>query len=171
MGLQFNLWSAFREWGENTDEEEWAEEPEDILDDAGKLRKSVNLAKLYGSLVAEGVLSLQILKVYLKPMWSLIKKVLGFINLQPLTKTFLEVFFTQVVLHSQGDDNTSRNAEPLLQCAYRLADSGALAKGIDWYLRKKNVEKAGLSSGEAKSCVVWGINILRKGIAEVLEGQ
>jgi hypothetical protein len=63
MGLQFGLWSAFREWGETTDETEWPEEPADDLDDAAKLRKGINLAKLYGSLVAESVLSLQILKV------------------------------------------------------------------------------------------------------------
>jgi len=60
MGLQFNLWGAFREWGEIT-EDEWMEDS-DELDEATKLRKAVNLAKLYGSLVAYGVLSLQILK-------------------------------------------------------------------------------------------------------------
>jgi nucleolar MIF4G domain-containing protein 1 len=65
MGLQFNLWSAFREWGETTDEE-WTEETDD-LDDTAKLRKAVNLAKMYGSLVAEGTLSLQILKVRFHP--------------------------------------------------------------------------------------------------------
>lgn len=62
MGLQFNLWSVFREWGETTDDE-WTEEDSDELDEAAKLRKAVNLAKLYGSLVADSVLSLQILKV------------------------------------------------------------------------------------------------------------
>jgi nucleolar MIF4G domain-containing protein 1 len=61
MGLQFNLWSVFREWGETTDEA-WSEEQED-LDESAKLRKTVNLGKLYGSLVADGVVSLQILKV------------------------------------------------------------------------------------------------------------
>jgi nucleolar MIF4G domain-containing protein 1 len=62
MGLQFNLWGAFREWGESTDAE-WSEEQDDVLDETAKLRKAVNLARLYGTLVAEGVLSLQILKV------------------------------------------------------------------------------------------------------------
>ena len=62
MGLQFNLWGAFREWGETTDDE-WTEDS-DESDEAAKLRKAVNFAKLYGSLVADGVLSLQILKVY-----------------------------------------------------------------------------------------------------------
>ena len=66
MGLQFNLWSVFREWGETTDDA-WMEEDSDELDEAAKLRKAVNLAKLYGSLVADSVLSLQILKVCPSP--------------------------------------------------------------------------------------------------------
>jgi hypothetical protein len=96
---------------------------------------------------------------------------LGFINLQPFTKSFLEVFFTQLILHSQGGTLHSQNAEPLLECAHKLVDSIPLAKGIDWYLRKKNVEKAGLSTGEEKACVVWGVSILRKGITEILREQ
>ena len=65
----------------------------------------------------------------------------------------------------------SRNVEPLLECTYKLADNAILAKGIDWYLRKKNVEKAGLSTGEEKECVVWGISVLRKGITEITREQ
>ena len=63
MGLQFNLWSVFREWGESTDDAEWADDQDEMLDDVAKLHKAVNLGKLYGCLVAEGVVSLQILKV------------------------------------------------------------------------------------------------------------
>jgi len=81
-----------------------------------------------------------------------------------MTKTFLEVFFTELILHSQGDNPTSRNEEPLLQCTSKLVDTNALAKGIDWYLRKRNVEKAGLKTGEAKLCVAWGVTVLRKGM-------
>ena len=68
MGLQFNLWGAFREWGESTNEE-WAGELEEGLDETFKLRKALNLAKLYGTLVAEDVLSLQILKVMFDRVW------------------------------------------------------------------------------------------------------
>lgn len=63
MGLQFNLWSAFREWGESMDDTEWSTEHDESLDETAGLRKAVNLAKLYGSLVADGVLTLQLLKV------------------------------------------------------------------------------------------------------------
>lgn len=64
MGLQYNLWSAFREWGESTDGSNWSEEQDELLDGSGDLRKAVNLAKFYGSLVAEKVVTLQILKVW-----------------------------------------------------------------------------------------------------------
>jgi len=97
--------------------------------------------------------------------------VLGFINLQPLTKTFLEVFFTRLILHSQGDNPASRNVEPLLQCTEKLIEIPALAKGIDWYLRRKNVEKAGLSSGEAADCIAWGVSTFRKGIEAILQAE
>jgi len=65
MGLQFNVWGAFREWGETTEGMDWTEEQDDVLDDKGKLRKALNLAKFYGFLVAETVLSLQVLKVWI----------------------------------------------------------------------------------------------------------
>ena len=94
---------------------------------------------------------------------------LGFINLQSLTKTFLEIFFTQLILHSQNNLPASRNAETLHLCAHKLNDTVALAKGIDWYLRKKNVEKAGIAEGEFEACVAWGVGVLRKGISEILQ--
>lgn len=62
MGLQFNLWGAFREWGENT-ESEWSEDLDEMHDDKAKLRKAINLGKFYGSLVVDNVVSLQMLKV------------------------------------------------------------------------------------------------------------
>lgn len=78
MGLQFNLWNVFREWGENTDDQEGFGDDDDGggggLDETGRLRKAVNLAKFYGSLVAENVLSLQILKVHLKIKLFLLTK-------------------------------------------------------------------------------------------------
>ena len=75
-----------------------------------------------------------------------------------------------MILHSQGDI-ASRNSEPLLECTDKLADTVALAKGLDWYLKKGNVESAGLIGGESNACVRWGVGVLRKGIAEALQGS
>ena len=96
---------------------------------------------------------------------------LGFVNLQESTKTFLEVFFNQIIMQSQGNDAMSRNAGPLLSFVYKLEENVMLAKGIDWYLKKKNVEKADLASGHNMDLIVWGVGILRKGIAEILLKQ
>jgi hypothetical protein len=64
----------------------------------------------------------------------------------------------------------SRLPEPLLQCADKLGRTSTLAKGVDWYLRK-NVERAALSRGEGKACVAWGVGVLRRGIAAVLQEE
>jgi len=58
-----------------------------------------------------------------------------------------------------------------LQCIEKLVETPTLAKGIDWYLRKKNVEKAGLSSGEAAGCIAWGVSIFRKGIGVIFQEE
>jgi len=75
------------------------------------------------------------------------------------------------VLKSQGKDPDARNAEPLLQYIHKLADIPALAKGLDWYIKKHHSRIVNLYSKEEekKACVVWGIGILRKGIAEISE--
>ena len=58
MAFQFSLWDIFKRMGEGTDED-------DDTDEAGGLepRAIVNLAKMYGTLVAGGGLSISVLKV------------------------------------------------------------------------------------------------------------
>ena len=69
--FQFSLWSLFRALGEGEDSEDEDDETDDDegLDDDGNkpsgigMRKMVNLAKMFGSLIVEGALDLGILKV------------------------------------------------------------------------------------------------------------
>lgn len=60
MSFQFSLWDLFKQMGEGEDEPN-----EDDEDDGGKLglRSLVNLARMFGVLIAEGGLGLGILKV------------------------------------------------------------------------------------------------------------
>lgn len=60
MSFQFSLWDLFKQMGEGEDERE-----EDDEDDEGKfgLRSLVNLARMFGVLIAEGGLELGVLKV------------------------------------------------------------------------------------------------------------
>lgn len=61
MAFQFSLWGLFRQMGEDDGSSQG--QTDDGGDDEIPMRKIVNLAKLYGSLVAENALSLYILKV------------------------------------------------------------------------------------------------------------
>lgn len=59
MAFQFCLWGLFRQMGEDDGSGKGEADEQDEL----STRKIVSLAKLYGSLVGEGVLTLHILKV------------------------------------------------------------------------------------------------------------
>lgn len=61
MAFQFALWGLFRQMGE--DDGSGQDQTDDDRNDEMPMRKIVNLAKLYGGLVAESALSLHILKV------------------------------------------------------------------------------------------------------------
>jgi nucleolar MIF4G domain-containing protein 1 len=82
MAFQFGLWNLFKRMGEkgNLDDGEGADEAEEDID----LRKILSLAKFYGTLVADSVLPISILKVLEIPL------------LQPNTRIFLEVMLVTV---------------------------------------------------------------------------
>lgn len=63
MAFQFSLWSLFKRMGEDEEGAEEERDEQDEQDDALGMRSIVNLAKLYGTLVAEGGLDLGVLKV------------------------------------------------------------------------------------------------------------
>ncbi len=65
MAFQFGLWDLFKRMGEGTDGEDEdgrGDGDEDEENDLG-MRRIVNLAKMYGTVIAEGGLSLGVLKV------------------------------------------------------------------------------------------------------------
>jgi len=61
MGFQLSLWELFRRMGEGEDDNKEDDDSDD--EDTLSLRYLVNLAKMFGTLVAEGGLGLGILKV------------------------------------------------------------------------------------------------------------
>ena len=63
MALQFSLWDLFKRMGEAEDDTEGDED--EGADGKLELRSIVNLARMFGVLIAEGGLSLGVLKVYL----------------------------------------------------------------------------------------------------------
>lgn len=97
ISLQFCLWDFLRSLGETEIGQigAYTQDDDDDGDGTGpgrsndrpSMRKIVNVAKFYGTLVAMSVLPITVLKT------------LTFARLQPQTKTFLDIFFTQLFLH------------------------------------------------------------------------
>ncbi|OLL25913.1 Suppressor of glycerol defect protein 1 [Neolecta irregularis DAH-3] len=117
LTFQFRLWDFFRNLGE------------DIGDEGGSgingqnetvsLRKIANLAKLYGFLIANQAINL----------------VLTFQALRDNTKTFLEVMFQDMFLHSQKY-SPKRNVLAIVEIVGKLKGHQRLARGIGWFIRK-----------------------------------
>ena len=92
MAFQFALWDLFKRMGEReTEDEDEDDEDDEMQGEALNMRKLLNLAKMFASLVSDGALPITVLKN------------LNFGFLQPKTRTFLEILLTTVVVSCSGD--------------------------------------------------------------------
>ncbi|KHJ31758.1 putative glycerol defect protein 1 suppressor [Erysiphe necator] len=98
MSFQYCLWDLFKRMDESqaNDSDSNAEE----VDEGTKLnsRVLINLAKMYGNLVVQGSLGLDILK-------NINRDNSNWVNLPSQTKTFLEIFFITIFLASSSNSS------------------------------------------------------------------
>lgn len=142
--FQFSLWDLFKRMGESADGEEIHDE-----DDNGFLdtRHIVNLAKMFGTLIVDGGLSLHVLKN------------LNLTYLQPKTKTFMEIFFITILLQSQRSSESKRDAQAVVAILTRVKDTPQLVTGMQYFLRKV-VRKTDIAGGnEEKKTVKWACKV------------
>lgn len=130
VGLQFGLWEAFKRMGETGDGADDDEDDDDSLD----LRKIVNLAKMFADIIADGGLSLSILKV------------LDLTYLQSKTQTFLEVLLVSVlqacVKKSKGrkvggkdlDEMNRRIDREVTDVFGKVDEAPQMAKGLQYFM-------------------------------------
>jgi len=145
MSFQFSLWDIFKQMGEGDDERDGGEEDE--MKSLG-LRSLVNLAKMYGVLIAEGGLSLDILKN------------LNFAFLQPKTQTFVEVLLITAILHSQQGPDTHKNEKALLDMFLKPKQLSEMASGLRYFL-KKVVRKTDVAGSQSETqAVKWGCRVV-----------
>lgn len=140
MAFQFSLWDLFKRMGEGDDENEGPDEEDD---DQLTMRYIVNLAKMYAHLIANGCLTISILKN------------LNLTYLQSKTKTFVEVLFISMFLQSQKDASKDRDENAIVNLMLRVKDAPQMAAGLQYFL-KKVVSKTDIAGGKAeKATVKW----------------
>jgi len=139
MAFQFNLWDLFKRMGEANNNDDNVEENGngEHLD----TRQLVNHAKIFGSLIIEGGISLSVLKH------------LNFRYLQPKTKIFVEVLLVTVLLHSQSQSSNGRDEQAVVRCFLKAKDAPSMIRGLQYFL-KKVLAKTDIAGGEAELATV-----------------
>jgi nucleolar MIF4G domain-containing protein 1 len=157
MSFTFALWNIFKRMGEQGEDEEETEFDADDEETGVSMKAVVNLAKMYGMLIADGTLTLGVLKN------------LNFPYLQPKTKTFVELLIISVIQQSQKTKNGSKkknksssddvkDEESLMQIFLRVQEAPQAAKGLIYFIRKV-VAKTDLVTEKEQKLVRWGCNV------------
>lgn len=143
MAFQFSLWDLFKKMGETNDDDDDGFEEDTDLD----TRHIVNLAKMFGTLMAEGGLGLNVLKN------------LNLSYLQAKTKTFCEVLFITILLQTQKASKEGRDEKAIANLFSRVKETPQMITGLRYFL-KKVVGKTDIAGGKVeKDTVKWGSKV------------
>ncbi|KAL4799797.1 hypothetical protein BDV19DRAFT_354821 [Aspergillus venezuelensis] len=162
VSFMFTLWNVFKRMGETGDLDDDDEDSGMAGEDEENplsMKAIVNLAKMYASLIADGTLTLGILKT------------LNFAYLQPKTKTFVELLMISIIQQSQkqkkskkskkskSDEEPALNETPLVDIFMRTRDTPQIVKGCIYFLRKV-VAKTDIVASEKEAVMVkWGVRV------------
>ncbi|KAK2759872.1 suppressor of glycerol defect [Arachnomyces sp. PD_36] len=176
VSFMFALWDIFKRMGEKDDGGDDSDGGFDVdeEDGEGKLNTSaiVNLAKMYGTLVADGGLTLGILKT------------LNFAYLQPKTSTFVELLLVTVILQTQqkngkqkkaskkngldGEDSKEQRDDSSLASVFlRCSETPQVVKGLIFFLRKTVLKTDIVASSKDRKTVHWGCKVATKTLRSI----
>lgn len=150
MSFQFSLWDLFKQMGEGDENDDFSDD-----DDEGALdmRAIVNLGRLYGTLIAEGCLSLGILRN------------LNLAYLQPKGRIFVELLLITAMVESQRGEKDRRDETVMMTLFLRPKEMPEMANGLRYFI-KKVLRKSQIAGSEADCAIVrWGCNVVADALA------
>ncbi|KAL8950233.1 MAG: hypothetical protein Q9222_003722 [Ikaeria aurantiellina] len=157
MAFQFSLWHLFKRLDESNEDENQDSVDED--DEKLSMRSTVNLAKMFGTLIAEGGLTVNIFKV------------LSFAYLQPKTGMFVELMIVTTILHTQKGKEGSRDEARIADVFMKAKENPDTAEGLQYFL-KKTVSKTDVAGTKAdKETIKWGCRVARDALNTVIVSQ
>lgn len=157
MTFAFCLWDIFRRMGEDDGGRAAEVFDEDEEDEGVGMRKMVNLSRMYGSLIAEGALTLAVLKT------------LNMAYLQSKTKTFLELMFINIILHSQRNTTpeNGKDGKAIMDIFLKAGENADLARNVLFFLRKY-VKATDVAGGDEETATVrWGAGVACDGLKAI----
>ncbi|KAL8735527.1 MAG: hypothetical protein Q9166_000695 [cf. Caloplaca sp. 2 TL-2023] len=148
--FQLSLRGLFKRLGEGPNDDQ------DEVDEALPMKTIVNLAKMYGTLVAQGGLTMDVLKV------------LNFAFLQPKASILVELMIITTLLHSQKGVKSARDENKIAEIFAQAQDGTKFAKGLQYFLRK-TVSKTDVAGTKADTNTVrWGCKVARSTLDAVI---
>ena len=144
MAFQFSLWDFFKRMGEKADDLD--NDDEDDGEDV-QLKEIVNTARMFGNLIADGTMSLGILKT------------LNLTLLQHQAIMFVEILLIVVICKSQERTKETRDEDSLAQIFVKCRDTPQVVGGLRQFL-KRVVRHTDLASSKMEARLVkWGCGI------------
>ncbi|KAK4948803.1 hypothetical protein LTR28_007349 [Elasticomyces elasticus] len=151
--FEFSLFNLFDRMGEKRDEDDMDDDDDDERE-AIATREVVNLARLFGSLIADGGMSITALRN------------LSFAYLQPNTRIFVEVLLATVIVQSQKQ-RKDRDAKALLNIIADARFAPQMVQGLRYFL-EKTVAKADLAADrKEKETIRWGSAVVIEGLSSL----
>ncbi|KAK7180186.1 hypothetical protein DPSP01_012056 [Paraphaeosphaeria sporulosa] len=145
--FQFALWDIFRKLGEKKHDDD-ASDDEDDLESDMSLRRVVTLGKLYGTLIANGDLSIVGLKT------------LNFPYLKPKTKTMVEVMLVTIIVESQKSHKDKRSEKALLNVFINLDAVPEMITGVQYFVKKVVSKTEITANSKEKDTVKWACKVI-----------
>lgn len=156
MAFQFSLWDIFKQMTDTEDALDAAID-EDAQGNGLSLRKTVNLARMFGGLIADGGLTLDLLKN------------LNLAYLENTMRTFVEIMLISAILQSQGTNDGLRNERSLLEIFERPKEMPAMARSLKYFL-KKVVSTSDLAGSQRNTdCVRWACKVINAALTRMTE--
>jgi nucleolar MIF4G domain-containing protein 1 len=168
VAFMFSLWDIFKRMGEQGDLDEDDDDAfgADEENNQVETKSVVNLAKMYGSLIADGSLNLGILKN------------LNFAYLQPKTSMFVELLIITVIQQSQKQkskknekEESTRDEKSLMEIFLRTQDTPQVVKGLIYFVRKVVAKTDIVPSEKERKLVKWGCKVAVDALKIVSEGK
>ena len=146
MAFQFSLWDVFKQLDDG--DEDYENDDEQNREGRLSMRAMVNLAKMFGNLIADNGLGLGVLKN------------LNLVYLQPRTEAFVEILLITTILQSQQfASNGARNETVILHIFSQPKEMMELASGLRFFLNKKVSSSDVVSDAHDRETVKWGCKV------------
>ena len=150
MAFQFSLWDVFRQLDEGDKASDDDDDDDNDQDREGRLgmRAIVNLARMFGTLIADDGLGLGVLKN------------LNLAYLQSRIDTFVEILLITVILQSQKAANSGERNEGAIRDIFsKPKEMPEMASGLQYYLKKRINKSDVLGDRSDSETVKWGCKV------------